>query len=728
MANRVDATMQRMQTSGLEPVLNRLAADSEHQQLTARHDTVLQLGESGDTPIRRQRATHLDVSGTHNVELVGSGQGFYVVPVHVLRVRRWLMRETPETQERAPRCVAVLMHRRAGTLGLLITLALAAPAQGASAPDAGTAWEPAPVSQPLYGTAAPASKPDIQRRWITARDGVKVYVETWLPAAKNGNEPPERVPTILVSTPYAKQGNSRYEKLQPNDLVPYFTARGYAVAVTHVRGTGESGGCLEQTAAAQIDDTARVIEYLGRDAPWSNGNVGMYGKSYDAETQVSTAGLGGAARTKYLKAIVPIASVGGQYEYSNMDGVPFAGQAALSNATYLALTSATPGATTPQQPTQMAEKLTCVAELSVMAADPTGDLNPVWAAREYRPGVANIKAATLWVHGLADFNVLPVAVSAFFDRLPDTTPHVGLFGVWQHEYPDAHPKTEKAWERPDFFPMVTAWYDRYLKDLDSGVESWPRVQVQDNLGQWRSEPEWPNNQGAPTGQLALGNPFTLGSGDPTMIASYRVDRAAFFQTPPLTAPLHITGVPVADLWLKTENPTAQVVAKLTVLDAAGKLLNAQSVTHGARSLRHLDPMPDGYFAQTQGRIPPLATPIRVPVKFLPTDLVVPAGGSLKLEISATGGVRPVLATGASSEVTILGDCARPSVLRFQMPRADAPLLNVRETDEAGRTLASNPRSAGVKDGGGLASAPICGRGPFDPRGLLTGELPGSFVG
>ena len=46
-------------------------------------------------------------------------------------------------------------------------------------------------------------------------------------------------------------------------------------------------------------------------------------------------------------------------------------------------------------------------------------------------------------------------------------------------------------------------------------------------------------------------------------------------------------------------------------------------TYGARSLRHLDPMPDGYFAQTSGVIPPLGTPIRVPVRFLPTDRSCP---------------------------------------------------------------------------------------------------------
>ena len=63
-----------------------------------------------------------------------------------------------------------------------------------------------------------------------------------------------------------------------------------------------------------------------------------------------------------------------------------------------------------------------------------------------------------------------------------------------------------------------------------------------------------------------------------------------------------------------------------------------------------------------------------------------------------------------------------------MPEADAPLLNVRETDEATRTLSSTQETEGVQDGGGAAAAPLCGRGPFDPQGLLTGEYPGSFEG
>ncbi len=40
--------------------------------------------------------------------------------------------------------------------------------------------------------------------------------------------------------------------------------------------------------------------------------------------------------------------------------------------------------------------------------------------------------------------------------------------------------------------MVTAWLDRYLMGLDSGVAKWPTVQIQDNEGQWHGDADWPS--------------------------------------------------------------------------------------------------------------------------------------------------------------------------------------------------------------------------------------------
>lgn len=609
------------------------------------------------------------------------------------------------------------MHR---ALGLIAALSLAAPA-AAAVSDRGTAWEPAPASQPLYGKAT-----QTDQRFVTAHDGVPLFVETWLPKAQDGNVPPAKVPTVLIMTPYVTQGVERYPSRNLENVIEYFNARGYAVSQTHVRGTGESGGCLEQTAANQIDDGARVIEHLGRDAPWSNGSVGMYGISYDGETQISTAGLGDPEKTKYLKAIIPAETVAGQYEWNNYDGVPFTGNGVLGVASYLLTSYQTTGSQAP--PTAYVEKATCQPELLVMAADPTGGMNPFWAAREYRPGAKNVRAATLMLHGFADWNVLPLAVAGWFDELPASTPKAGLFGWWEHNYPDKH-SVGAEWARKDWLAVATAWYDQYLKGIDVGADEWPVVQVQDSSGQWRAEPEFPTT-GGPAGQLALGADGVLGaaapSGSTTFVGGVG---SAVFTTPALAAALHLTGQPVVDLRVQSINPATPITAVLEVLKADGTVQrlsgNFDVATAGTRSLAFLDPMAKGWFEQALPAPAVPGTTLRVPLRLLPTDLVLPAGSRLRLTVGTTGSApKSVLPTGIGAPVTILHDCASVSALRFLMPSPDAPLLNVREVREGTKTLASAPEAAGPRDGGGIAGEPVCGKAPFDPDRLVrTGEGP-----
>lgn len=580
----------------------------------------------------------------------------------------------------------------------------------------GRPFEPTPASLSRFEIKPPDADPMRQRHFLKAVDGANLYVETWLPKATSKFAPPAKIPTILVMTPYVSQGVEEY-----SDAIDYFVPRGYAVAQHHVRGTGESGGCLEQTGNLQIDDGARVVEYLGRDAPWSDGNVGMYGISYDAETQISVAGFGDPEKIKYLKAIVPASSVGGQYEYSYLDGVPYAGYALASNAFYLA-TSAAPGQTLN---TQYAQKLNCQPDVLTNSADQSGDVTPFWQEREYRPGASKIKAATFMVHGLADYNVLPLAEAGFFDRLPASTPHKGLFGIWEHAFPDSH-STRPEWNRFDWLPMTLAWYDRYLKGLPTGVESWPPVQIQGNDGQWRAEPEWPST-GGPVGQLALGPAGALGVTKPSGSTTYAeatalanvepLSEQAVFETGRLKDRLEITGQPVLDAWVSIDQPDAHFVAELETFDAGGEPIEA-GIDWGMRSARHLDPIVDNHFHQATGKPAPTGTPLRVQIRFLPTDLVVPKGGFLRLTVSgvltiaranAGFGENAATPSGSLANVTILHDCAHPSALRFLMARPAPDLLRVRDA----RPAESVKPTAGppVSDAGGVASASVCGKAP-----------------
>src|SRR3712207_8090664 len=50
-------------------------------------------------------------------------------------------------------------------------------------------------------------------------------------------------------------------------------------------------------------------------------------------------------------------------------------------------------------------------------------------------------------------NVLDLTIRGWFDRLPGSTPHKGLFGVWDHAEPDGH-SVEPDWQRGDWLAMV----------------------------------------------------------------------------------------------------------------------------------------------------------------------------------------------------------------------------------------------------------------------------------
>ncbi len=387
------------------------------------------------------------------------------------------------------------------------------------------------------------------------------------------------------------------------------------------------------------------------------------------------------------------------------------------------------------------QRLDCTDETLAAAADVSGDYGEYWREREYRPGAPRTRAATLYVHGLRDFGVLPSTVAGWFNRLPESTPHKGLFGVFGHSFPSSTEFEEPDWARADWFDMVGAWFDRYLKGLPTGVEQWPDVQIQDNLGRWRAIDEFPT-AGGPPAQLALGPGGQLGATRPEGSTAYQEQlhlgpggpgQEVVFETAPLAAPLHMTGQPILDLWVVLDRPDAHVAAAIEVIGENGEVMRhsgsdtfphdpvffprAPMATYGARSLRHLEPMERGWFEQEEGVAPPVGRPVHANIRFLPTDLVVPEGAKLRVTISGSVSVemwflnRVSHPSGNATGVTVLHDCDHPSVLRFLLPNPGDQLLNVREKDEEGKNLSSTPATIGRNDGGGLAARPVCGEPP-----------------
>ncbi|MBV9934311.1 MAG: CocE/NonD family hydrolase, partial [Actinobacteria bacterium] len=370
---------------------------------------------------------------------------------------------------------------------------------------------PRPFVVPLSSPALYGINPTTDKHYLTAPDGTKLFVETWLPAAKNGNVPPAKIPTILVITPYVQEGT-----LESQSTRDAMVTRGYAYSQLHVRGTGMSTGCIQMYSQTEANDGAQAIEWVaGKGAhgsSWGNGVVGGYGVSYPGGTILNAAARGNPAKTQYLKAVLAGAPAVSLYESAwTFDGVESMLIPQLYYGQYMTTTSLPPG-TENGQPAQYVEQYSqkpqCYPEHIAAGMDHSGDFTPYFQDRELRGSVGNIKAAVFTFHGHADnvpyHGVPPIVQIGLFDRLPATTPKFGIFGEFGHESPSSNARGPAVYQRrADFLNMEIAWFDHYLEGIDGGVSTWGTAQVQGTDGKWRVVADWPRDTGGSTATLPL---------------------------------------------------------------------------------------------------------------------------------------------------------------------------------------------------------------------------------
>lgn len=129
-----------------------------------------------------------------------------------------------------------------------------------------------------------------QEVMIAMRDGVKLFTSIYTPRSDS-----EKYPILLNRTPYTvapygkdKEGKDQYKTSLGPD--PLFAREGYIFVYQDVRGRWMSEGKFEDvrpdianTTPTQIDestDTFDTIDWLVKNIPNNNGNVGIYGISY----------------------------------------------------------------------------------------------------------------------------------------------------------------------------------------------------------------------------------------------------------------------------------------------------------------------------------------------------------------------------------------------------------------------------------------------------------------
>ncbi|WP_320668686.1 CocE/NonD family hydrolase [Patulibacter defluvii] len=130
---------------------------------------------------------------------------------------------------------------------------------------------------------------------VTARDGVRIAVDVWRPAELAAGA---RIGTVLRATRYhrANEGDG------VTDEARRWTGWGYALVLVDARGSGASfGSRTAEWSPAELDDYGDVLDWIAAQ-PWSNGRVGAYGHSYDANAAELLATLGHPS----LRAVAPL--------------------------------------------------------------------------------------------------------------------------------------------------------------------------------------------------------------------------------------------------------------------------------------------------------------------------------------------------------------------------------------------------------------------------------------
>lgn len=553
---------------------------------------------------------------------------------------------------------------------------------------------------------------------IVMPDGVRLSARVWMP--EDAHENP--VPAILEHLPYRKRdGTIARDQLSH----PYLAGHGYACIRVDMRGNGDSEGIMEDEYSEQeLQDACDVIAWAAAQ-PWCTGKAGMMGISWGGFNALQVA----AKRPPALAAIVTLCSTDDRYA----DDIHYKGGLLLHEnlgwgATMLSFSSR------PPDPALVGDKWRDMW-MERLEANPL--LHARWMCHPTRDAYwrrgsvcedwGAITAKVLAVGGWGD--AYKNSVNRIVSNLPGAK---GIVGPWMHKYPH--------FAKPNpigFLQEMLRWWDRWLKDIDTGVENDPsmRLFVQESerpkpwyetrRGNWIAEAQWPSPAIRPV-TLNLQADRTLAAGE---IASFALDVASpadtglqggeycaiywgpelagdqrrddalslTFDAAPRDAPLDIVGGPVVRLRLKADRPVAEIAVRLCDVYPDGA---STRITWGVRNLCHRDghetpkPLAPGEWFEIALRLDdvawraPAGNRLRLALSPAYWPMVWPSPEPVTLTIGGGSVVLPMRATTTSDEC------------KFGEPEA-APAWEIEKTRPA-----SNVRRIEENVGSGMVSVVI----------------------
>jgi putative CocE/NonD family hydrolase len=509
-------------------------------------------------------------------------------------------------------------------------------------------------------------------RYVEMRDGTRLAVDIFRPAV-NGTAVDGQFPLVWMHTPYSRArittDGERQSILERGDsgflhLVNY----GYIVAVVDTRGRGASFGVrrgfLDRTEAQDAYD---MTEWFAAQ-PWSDGNIGLAGCSYNGASTLHAA----TTAPPHLKAIAPGCFAFDSYRFVARGGIP-----AQFN-------------TRPEDPQiDYGYGVAPVDEdqdgsMAAAAIEMHYDGTPMaelWRGMPHRDDVSPLLDTDFWRE---------TSAATYIATLEKSGVGIFMWGNWLDE--GSFQQTlafnnlsnpRKLWMggwghcQVGDFPMKTEllrFFDFYLKGIDNGWEDEAPVYyytIGAPAGQeWSSASSWPPASATAQTLLLDGDarPETDGRlvseriDNPGIVGEFTVDyspecvdstidpyflfrpcvvagSSITFDTPILVDDLHVLGHPLVDLQVSFSTPDADLFAYLEIVEPSG---DVSVMTHGRLRASHrkeseppLDYMGIPYHSGLKVDVEPVVPGDIARLRFdlLPTSTIVKAGSRLRLRLA-----------------------------------------------------------------------------------------------
>jgi len=456
----------------------------------------------------------------------------------------------------------------------------------------------------------------------------------WRPDVPDG----VKVPVIAEFGPYFGETSAQTPDVsQPGSwlgagIIMNLLPHGFAFAQVSVTGTGMSNHCMDLMGFAEQEGINAAVEWLGTQE-WSNGNVGLIGKSYDGSTPWEAAMYG----DEYLKTIVPISGLIGVRELMWKNGSSEARAPFMHNVVYGSYGFETDKGDENLQNACEDYLLGPLHATNGYVFAGNEFVESYWEERYFLDRVLeNYGGSVYIVQGFHDWNVDPhMAVPTINALLDNGIEAKVLMGQWDHDYPD-RPDYQKERSDPgrgseaypqmvrfDWMQDLLEWFTYYLQE--TGPKPSLYLEIQNNHGEWRVEERYPASD-SKTIEMILGSEALMHNEDTGTIITPLVEDYVVFETPKFNQTLRFGGLPQLHVDVTLTGSGGSLYALMEDCDSTDECIH---IGHATMDLRY-------HAGGNEYNVLVPGETVNAKMEFFAMDVLIPEGHYIRLSLTDIG--------------------------------------------------------------------------------------------